>query len=78
MGVQPISLLRLRSAPAAYKSILQDALVELEALAELHEVPGLRNPNQELLEAVQASLDESHGGGAADIFRRITGIIGSE
>lgn len=78
MAVRPTSMLRLRSATAAYRSILSDATVELEALAEMYEVPGLRSPNQELLEAVQASLDPSHGGRVADLLRLVTEIIGEE
>lgn len=74
----PISLLRLRSATAAFKLILESSLPELEALAELHEVPGHKNPTQELLETVETSLDPGHGGGVQDILRRIEAVIGSE
>lgn len=73
---QPISLLRLRSATAAYAAILKDSLPELEALAELHEVPGLPNPVQNLLETVQTTLDLSHGGGVADVLLRVEAVLG--
>lgn len=78
MGVQqPISLLRLRSATAAFKAILEGSLVELEVLAELYDPPSVeRAPRRELLEAVQTSLDNSHGGGVADILRRVESVLG--
>ncbi len=74
---QPISLLRLRSATAAFRSILEDSLPELEALAEAYDPPGLeRAPMRELLESVQTTLDESHGGGVGDILRRLLAMLG--
>lgn len=74
---QPISLLRLRSAAAAFKSILEDSLPELEVLAEAHELSGLPNPTRDLLEAIETTLDPVHGGGVSDVLRRIETVLGT-
>lgn len=75
---QPISLPRLRSATAAYKSVLSDSLPDLLLLAEQQEAPELANPTRELLEAIETTLDLSHGGGVADILRRLVSALGEE